>query len=126
MTPQADVDDWDLSIAPIQIKIYPLYFNSEKSWSQGRRVPSHISCKNPNIISLTETIGRLGLAFKVEPNARHPKDPFTFGRLLVQSTTSKKALLRQIASSWVSQIPDSLQTQASLSLSSWSTIISDR
>jgi signal recognition particle subunit SRP19 len=122
MPPVNDVDDWDLSIAPIQLKIYPLYFNAEKSWSQGRRVPSGLSCKNPNIISLTETIGRLGLDFKVEPNARHPKDPFTFGRILVQSTWSKKTLLRHIASSYIKEIPESLQLQTDLSLSSWSTI----
>lgn len=116
------VDDWDLSIASIQLKIYPLYFNSEKSWTQGRRVPVSVASKDPNIIKLTETIGRLGLKFKVEPNSRHPKDPFTFGRVLVESTKPKKQLLRQIASTMIQDIPENLLLQADLSLSKWETI----
>lgn len=116
------VDDWDLSYASIQLKIYPLYFNSAKSWSQGRRVPVSVAAKDPNIILLTETIGRLGLKIKVEPNSRHPKDPFTFGRVLVESTKPKKQLLREIASTMVKEIPENLLLQADLSLSKWETI----
>ena len=118
----SSVDDWDLSIAPIHIKIYPLYFNCEKSWSQGRRVPAPLATKEPNIVSLTETIGSLGLKFKVEPNSRHPKDPFTFGRVLVESTKPKKQILREIAAGMIKEIPDNLQLQVDLSLSKWSTI----
>ena len=119
------VDDWDLSIAPIQLKIYPLYFNANKSWKQGRRVPMSLASKEPNIVCLTETIGKLGLKLKVEPNARHPKDPFTFGRVLVETKLPKKQILRQIASKMVTSIPESLVLQVDLSLSKWETISKD-
>ena len=120
-----NVDDWDLGIAPVYLKIYPLYFNSQISCSKGRRVPSSLAVKEPNIIALTETIGRMGLKFKVEPDKRHPKDPFTFGRVLIIATKSKNQILREIASCMVTEIPENIKLQKDLSLSNWEIISSN-
>jgi len=39
---------------------YSLYFNSDKSVKEGRRLPKHLCVKNPRPDEISEALGRLG------------------------------------------------------------------
>ncbi|KAH6594327.1 hypothetical protein BASA61_004034 [Batrachochytrium salamandrivorans] len=89
--------------------LYPVYIDQSKSWHEGRRVAKHLATKDPAAMYMADAIQRLGLAAMVEPDRRHPRDAFTFGRIKVQLRTpqgvpinplyaNKRALLIKIAS----------------------------
>ncbi|EGF79818.1 hypothetical protein BATDEDRAFT_25645 [Batrachochytrium dendrobatidis JAM81] len=89
--------------------IYPVYIDQDKSYAEGRRVSKSQAVKNPAAIYMAEAVQRLGLTSVVEPKCRHPRDPFTFGRIRVQIHTTagkpispiyfnKRQLLIKIAS----------------------------
>ncbi|KAI8921693.1 signal recognition particle, SRP19 subunit, partial [Entophlyctis helioformis] len=89
--------------------VYPVYFDQDKSWEEGRRVPKAAAVKDPAAVYIHRAVEMLGLEAAVEPARRHPRDAFTFGRIRVQLRTSdgralnstcttKKQLLLRIAS----------------------------
>jgi signal recognition particle subunit SEC65 len=80
------------------VTLYPIYFDKQKSWNDGRRVPKDLSVENPAAVFIAETAGRLGYQVTLEQERRHPADPLTFGRIKVEGIHIKKTeLIRQIA-----------------------------
>ncbi|KAJ1558845.1 signal recognition particle subunit [Nowakowskiella sp. JEL0078] len=64
--------------------VYPLYIDANKTMSQGRRIPKEFAVNEPVAVYMAEVVRSLGLSCIFENGKRHPKDPFTFGRLRVQ------------------------------------------
>lgn len=92
--------------------LYPLYINSKKSLTEGRRIPKADGVENPSAVNLYEAIKSLGfecdfevfnhlstcfcftvvfkfnepfsLIFKLQPNKTHPKDFAVNGRVRVK------------------------------------------
>ncbi|KAJ3053623.1 hypothetical protein HK097_003816 [Rhizophlyctis rosea] len=64
--------------------IYPLYIDRTKPKRLGRKLPSHQCHQTPTAIYMLEALRLLSIPTVFEPTARHPADPFTFGRLKVQ------------------------------------------
>ncbi|KAJ3276720.1 hypothetical protein HDV01_002773 [Terramyces sp. JEL0728] len=90
------------------ISLYPVYINCEKSLKQGRRIPSEFAVKDPATIYMGQAAKLLGYNVALELNKRHPRDPFTFGRLRLQfkndsgapfisDITNKRELLIRLA-----------------------------
>jgi signal recognition particle subunit SRP19 len=82
--------------------IYPEYFDSKISRSQGRRVPLSIADPEPHLKKIIRACERLELEFEPEPEKAHP----TFwwkksGRLLISidknNKTPKEELIKEIA-----------------------------
>ncbi|KAJ3325205.1 hypothetical protein HDV06_004995 [Boothiomyces sp. JEL0866] len=98
------------------VAIYPVYINCEKSISQGRRIPSEFAVKEPAAIYMGQAAKLLGYNVALELNKRHPRDPFTFGRLrikfkdengapVISDITNKKELLIRLAE----KIPEAME-----------------
>jgi len=64
--------------------VYPTYLNGARSIAEGRRVPREACPTNPTLRDIVETAAKLGLRMVVEVNKRHPRDPFTLGRVRVE------------------------------------------
>lgn len=72
--------------------VYPVYVNSLKSVSDGRKVPKSLAVPSPAAVYLAEAAKALGLPTVYEPDKRHPRDPLTFGRIRVSLTGSPSAV----------------------------------
>lgn len=73
---------------------YSLYFNSDKSVKEGRRLPKHLCVKNPRPDEISEALGRLGFRSICDnvssvctnsltqlQDRKHPSDAFHPGRI---------------------------------------------
>lgn len=64
--------------------LYPLYFDSSRTRSQGRRIGKDLAVPNPLAREVVEAVARLGLHVAFEPAKCHPKDWANPGRCRVQ------------------------------------------
>lgn len=80
-------------------QIYPVYFNSNKTRKQGRRVDNVYAVKNPLAVLIADACRALGLTIALELTKTHPKDWSNPGRVRVQipEGTSKAQLLVNIS-----------------------------
>ncbi|KAJ3080146.1 hypothetical protein HK102_003265 [Quaeritorhiza haematococci] len=67
--------------------VYPVYIDAGKTMSEGRRIPKELAVKEPAAVYMAESLRHLGLMGALEADKRHPRDPFTFGRIRVQLRT---------------------------------------
>ncbi|MBD3229751.1 MAG: signal recognition particle protein Srp19 [Candidatus Lokiarchaeota archaeon] len=79
--------------------IWPVYFDSTKSRSEGRRVNKKNAIKNPKITDLIDAAQNLGLDFDVNPSALYPHFWYlgNNGNLLVKIKDSKTEVISKIA-----------------------------
>ncbi|BDR93062.1 signal recognition particle subunit SRP19/SEC65 family protein [Vulcanisaeta souniana] len=56
--------------------IWTVYFDSSKSRSFGRKVPSSMAVRSPTIEELVKAVSNLGLEFEVHADKRHPGNWF--------------------------------------------------
>ena len=66
--------------------IYPVYLNSKRSVTEGRKIPKELSIENPSIDEIRDVCTHLKLNMGVEDKA-HPREPDKFmyrGRVRVQ------------------------------------------
>lgn len=61
--------------------VYPVYFNKDRSHSEGRRVPVDYAVEDPVAQTLLEGLKYLGVPGILEPERRHPKDWANPGRV---------------------------------------------
>jgi signal recognition particle subunit SRP19 len=78
--------------------IWPTYFDSSLTRSEGRRVPKALAIADPTAKKIIEAVRNLGLNSVVEPEASHPARPWKKeGRILVETKASKPQTIAQIA-----------------------------
>lgn len=80
-----------------RIVIYPNYFNSNISRTEGRRVSIDLSVPNPSIDDIIKVCEKLGLNPEVEYEKTHPKNTLARGRIIVDKRGSKRKTLNAIA-----------------------------
>eukprot|EP00941_MAST-03F_sp_MAST-3F-sp1_P001715 g1715.t1 len=86
--------------------VYPVYINKDRTLAKGRKVSKEYACSNPTAGQIAEVADKLNLPAKIMRYKRHPRDPFTFGRVHIQlwqngafvhdTIQSRKALFREL------------------------------
>lgn len=91
-----------------RVCIYPSYINSQCSVQQGRRIPKHLACEQPNVVEIKDVLEKsLKLPCAVEDKS-YPRDFWQRGRVrvtlrkedgtpLAKEFPTKKALMIEIA-----------------------------
>jgi signal recognition particle subunit SRP19 len=81
-----------------KLVIWPLYFDSDRSRSQGRMVPSSDGISNPTLDEVVAGAIRSGFDPEVEREKRHPKTWHECaGRILLPKKEPKSMVLKRIA-----------------------------
>ncbi|MGA9099520.1 MAG: signal recognition particle subunit SRP19/SEC65 family protein [Methanotrichaceae archaeon] len=80
--------------------IWPIYFDSTRSRSEGRAVSAGDSVSSPNIDDIITATLKAGLKPEIERDKRHPKTWYeSAGRILLPKTGPKSVILKKIAGS---------------------------
>lgn len=80
--------------------VWTVYFDAEKSWGEGRRVPRSLSVEKPDVEELVEAAKAAGYrVVAVEPEKRYPAWWFEGGGRIVVAAEgkSKNRVLYEIA-----------------------------
>ena len=81
-----------------RIMIWPAYFDSTRSASDGRRVPKSLAMPLPRILEIKEAAEKLGLGHELVADAGYPKTPWLkTSMLLVDKKGSKTQTLAMVA-----------------------------
>lgn len=84
--------------------IYPSYFDSRLSRSEGRRVPRDLSVRGPSLQELVRALSSLPMRFEVEKDKKRPSRWYrSEGRVIVDYEGRKEQLLKIIAAELVRQ-----------------------
>ena len=78
--------------------LWPEYFDSSRSRSQGRRVPKELSIQNPQMENIIKAVDTLQLGHKMEEGKSYPAAWWNKqGLLLVENNMPKNELLIKVA-----------------------------
>jgi len=80
--------------------LWPAYFDSARSWSEGRRVPLNLAVINPSVDEISDAARRLGLEAIVEADKCYPSTWWRReGRVLIRKVKglSKTKIIRMVA-----------------------------
>lgn len=78
--------------------LWPVYFDSSKTRSEGRKIPKNLAVSNPTLTELQAAAAKLGLTPEIEVDAAHPAIPWRkTGRIWVQKQEPKMQILAKIA-----------------------------
>lgn len=83
-----------------KLVIWPLYFDSARSRSEGRRVPLQDSVQDPDLEILITAAVKAGFEPDIEREKRHPRTwhlPEMAGRISLPRQGSKSEMLKRIA-----------------------------
>jgi signal recognition particle subunit SRP19 len=81
-----------------KIIIWPAYFDSAKTRSDGRRVPKSLAVPSPKISEMKEAVKKLGLDYELVLDAGYPKTPWLKkGMLLVTKKKTKDQTIKKVA-----------------------------
>jgi len=79
------------------IVVWPVYFDSERSRSEGRKVAKEFSVPNPSLDEIIKALEKLNVKYVVERDKLYPKFWWLYkGRVLVEKRMNKAELLRTI------------------------------
>lgn len=70
--------------------IYPIYLDSTRKLSKGRKYPLNLCIEKPTHDEICMGLKSLEIEFQSEPLKRHPNEPFVYGRIKVKKINSKK------------------------------------
>ena len=81
-----------------KIIIWPSYFDSTKTRSDGRRIAKILAVPSPKISEMKEAVEKLGLDHELVLDAGYPKTPWLKkGMLLVTKKKTKNQTIKKIA-----------------------------
>ena len=81
-----------------RIFLWSVYFDANKTRTDGRRVPKKFAVSAPKLEELQRAAKRLGLQPEVVFDAKHPSSPWQkTGLLIIPKTESKGKTLKNIA-----------------------------
>jgi signal recognition particle subunit SRP19 len=81
-----------------KIILWPIYFDSTVSWSNGRRVPKANAIRAPKTEDIVTAVISAGLKAELQPNVAHPRYPFIkSGYVLVDTKEPKEKVIKLIA-----------------------------
>jgi signal recognition particle subunit SRP19 len=83
-----------------KLVVWPIYFDSTRSRSEGRMVSIHEGVKEPTLDNIITAALKAGLKPEIEREKRHPKTWHeSSGRILIPKKGPKSAALKKIARS---------------------------
>ena len=78
--------------------IWPIYFDSNKTRKDGRRVPKALAVQSPKILEIKEAADKLGLQNEVNLEAHFPKMHWSkTGMLLIEKQEPKEKIIQKLA-----------------------------
>jgi signal recognition particle subunit SRP19 len=78
--------------------IWPAYFDSTKTRTDGRRVPKSLAVPSPKVSELKDAVEKIGLEHELVPEAGYSKTPLSkTGMLLVKKSEAKSKIILKIA-----------------------------
>lgn len=81
-----------------KIILWPVYFDSTKTRSRGRRVPKKLAVPKPKLEEIKKAAGLLGVKGDVVLDAAYPNIPWQkIGLVMITKKGSKNKITRQIA-----------------------------
>jgi len=81
-----------------RIIVWPVYFDSVKTRSEGRRVSKNLGVPSPKAFEVKEASEKTGLASELVPDMCYPKTPWLkTGMVLVKKKGSKNQAIMSIA-----------------------------
>jgi len=81
-----------------KIVLWPVYFDSTKTWLEGRRIPKSLATPSPKLEEIQKAVERVGLRPEIVADAVHPSAPWQkIGLLVIPKKGSKVKTLRRIA-----------------------------
>ena len=81
-----------------KIFLWPIYFDSNTSRNDGRRVTKQLAVSAPKLEELQRAAKRLGLQPEIVVDAVHPSFPWrTSGLVVVPKQESKGVILKKVA-----------------------------
>ncbi|MBS7615318.1 signal recognition particle protein Srp19 [Candidatus Bathyarchaeota archaeon] len=81
-----------------EVVLWPVYFDSTKTRSEGRKVPKKLSRPSPNLGLLERAVVNLGYSFKVTMDAAYPRFSWKkSGLILVKKTKPKNRIISEVA-----------------------------
>ena len=82
-----------------EIALWPIYFDSTKTRSEGRKVSKKLAKPHPNLEMIEKALKSLQIPYKLVPSAAHPRRPWEKkGLILVKKVKSKNQILKEVAS----------------------------
>ena len=89
--------------------IWPEYFDSAKTRSEGRRVSKEFAVQAPKSLEIQEAATRLGLKNELVPEVGYPKTPWRrTGLTLVEKKSPKEQIIKRIAKQLLKMRSESL------------------
>ncbi len=81
-----------------KVILWPVYFDSTKARSEGRRVPKKLAVSAPNLDEIRKAAESLGFQPEIVPDAAYPHMPWQkTGFIIVSKKESKVKIIRGIA-----------------------------
>jgi signal recognition particle subunit SRP19 len=81
-----------------KVIVWPVYFDSLKTRSEGRRVSKNLGVPSPKALEVKEASEKAGLASELVPDIGYPKTPWMkTGMVLVKKKGSKNQAIVSIA-----------------------------
>jgi signal recognition particle subunit SRP19 len=78
--------------------LWPSYFDSRKSRSEGRRVPKNLSIEKPTVDDIHKAVKKLGLKATVDSSKSHPNAWWEReGMVKVEKSLAKEELISRVA-----------------------------
>jgi signal recognition particle subunit SRP19 len=81
-----------------KVIIWPVYFDQNRSRSEGRRISKVQAVFSPKIGEVKEAADRLGLKNELNLEAHYPKMPWAkTGMLIVEKQETKEAIIKRLS-----------------------------
>jgi signal recognition particle subunit SRP19 len=81
-----------------KIFLWPAYFDSTKTRTQGRKTPKNVAVPAPRQDELQKAAQKIGLQTETFAEAKHPKNPWQkTGLIIVNKHTPKTQIIRKVS-----------------------------
>jgi len=81
-----------------KVVLWPAYFDSTKTRTEGRRVPKNLAVPSPRLEEMQKATERLGIQSEAVLDAKHPGAPWQkTGMVVISKKGSKTQIMRGIA-----------------------------
>ena len=81
------------------IVLWPVYFDSAVTWSEGRRIPKSMAVRAPSTEDIVKAAVSVGLKAELQPSVAHPQHPWIkTGYVLLETKEPKGKIIKLIAS----------------------------
>jgi len=80
------------------IVLWPVYFDSNRTRTEGRRVPKTLGKPSPTIDVIAKAVESLGFSYRLVSGPAHPRHPWReTGLVLIRKEKPKSQILKEIA-----------------------------